>query len=309
MNEERLMQDLHSKLQEKGHRSRTVSVDHVRDLQEGIERNLACGLLDEEFYRERLTYFSFKPPDILPDAKSLIVVAAPQPQIRVVFSCHGKPHSVIIPPTYLNETDKAVEDILSSTLNAAKSHAARATLPLKLLAVCSGLGDYGRNNICYAPGMGSFHRLVAFYTDLPCSDDNWREPQVMKRCQDCRACLHSCPTGAITTDRFLIRAERCITFHNERLAEFPAWIDPSWHNCLVGCLRCQRVCPEDTPFLDWVEGNSTFSEEETTLILNSTPPDRLPSETARKLERLDMLEYSEMLGRNLGVLFGEGVSH
>jgi hypothetical protein len=27
------------------------------------------------------------------------------------------------------------------------------------------------------------------------------------------------------------------------------------------------------------------------------------------LERLDMLEYLEMLGRNLGVLFGEGVSH
>lgn len=306
MDERRLRQEVDSKLQERGYKSRIVSIKHVRDLQEGIEGNLTCGLLNEEFYRERLSDFSFRPPDVLPGAESLIVVAVPQPQIRAVFACHGGSCPVMIPPTYLHQVDKTVEDILSSVLNAAERHVTRATLPLKLLAVRSGLGKYGRNNICYVAGVGSFHRLVAFYTDLPCSEESWGEPQVMERCQDCRACLHSCPTGAITADRFLIRAERCITFHNERLAEFPTWIDPSWHNCLVGCLRCQKVCPENTHFLDWVEDNEMFSQEETDLILDSTPPAHLPLETMKKLERLDMLEYSDILGRNLSALLRKG---
>jgi len=308
MNERRLRKELHSKLQERGYKSRTVSIKHLRDLQEGIEGDLTRGLLNEEFYQERLTHFSFKPPDIMPDAESLIVVAIPQPQTRVVFACRGESRPVIIPPTYLHQVDKTVEDTLSSILNAAERHVARATLPLKLLAARSGLGEYGRNNICYVPGMGSLHRLVAFYMDLPCSEESWGEPQVMERCRSCRACLRSCPTEAITADRFLIRAERCITFHNERLTEFPTWIDSSWHNCLVGCLRCQKVCPENTPFLDRVECNEIFSQEETDLILDSTPPARLPSETVKKLERLDMLEYSDILGRNLSVLLREGES-
>ena len=302
MKDERLLQELHSKLDEKGCRGRTVSVRHLCDLREGIERNRTRGLLNEEFYQERLRHFSFTPADVLPSAESLIVVAAPQPQIKVVFTWHGESRPVIVPPTYAHVTDKKVEGILSDVLGPSRYHIARASLPLKSLAVRSGLGDYGRNNICYVPGMGSFHRLVAYYSDIPCSDENWREPQMMENCQNCQACLRSCPTGAIAADRFLVRAERCITFHNERLGEFPAWIDPSWHNCLVGCMRCQKACPKNHDFLNWIEGDIAFSEEETSLILNSSSADRFPPDTAKKLEQLNLLEDSTLLGRNLGVL-------
>jgi hypothetical protein len=64
-------------------------------------------------------------------------------------------------------------------------------------------------------------------------------------------------------------------------------------------MHCQRVCPENANFRDWVEGDQTFSEEETDLILRSTPPDRLPRETARKLAQLYLLEDTHILGRNL----------
>jgi hypothetical protein len=67
-------------------------------------------------------------------------------------------------------------------------------------------------------------------------------------------------------------------------------------------MRCQRVCPENADFLNWVEGDQVFSEEETALILDSTPQDHLPPETARKLEQLNLLEDSHLLGRNLGAL-------
>lgn len=279
-----------------------MSVRHLCDLREDIERNRTGSLLNEEFYQERLTHFSFTPPDVLTRAESLVVVATPQPQIKAVFTMHGKSSAVIVPPTYTNETDKKVERILSHVLDHRGYHTARASIPLKLLAARSGLGEYGRNNICYVPGMGSFLRLVAYYSDIPCSDGNWQEPQMMESCQNCQACLRSCPTGAIAADRFLVRAERCITFHNERLGEFPAWINPSWHDCLVGCMRCQRTCPKNRGFLDWIEGDLVFSEEETALILNSTSADRLPPETAKKLEQLNLLEDSLLLGRNLGVL-------
>jgi len=299
---ETLLQRLRSKLERKGYRSRTVSVRHLCDLRERIERDHVLGLLDEEFYRERLTYLSFKPPDTLPGAESVIVVAVPQPQIRVVFTWHGKPRSAIVPPTYTQASDKIVEDALSHLLGSEGFRFTKAALPLKLLAVQSGLGDYGRNNICYVPGMGSFHRLVAYYSDIPCSAESWQEPQMMQRCRDCEACSRCCPTAAISADRFLIRAERCITFHNERASAFPSWLNPSWHNCLIGCMRCQRACPENLPYLDWIEHKHTFSEQETTCILGSPPSRNLPTQTAKKLEQLGLLEDSSLLGRNLDVL-------
>lgn len=296
--------ELRSRLEEEGYQSRTVSVQHLRDLQESIEGSHSRGLLNEEFYQERLTSFTFKPSNLLPKATSLIVVAVPRPTIRAIFTWRGESVPLLIPPTYTayHETDRRVRDLLSKVLTPGGYCVAQAALPLKTLAVRSGLGDYGRNNICYVPGMGSFHQLAAFYTDLPSHEDSWREPKMMERCQSCQACLKGCPTGAITSERFLIRAERCLSFHNERAAKFPAWIGPSWHNCVVGCLRCQGVCPQNVSFLKWIEEGEVFSEEETTLILDCVPQDRLPTETVKKLEKLELIEYLDVLPRNLDAL-------
>ena len=106
------------------------------------------------------------------------------------------------------------------------------------------------------------------------------------------------------SERFLLHAERCITFHNEKPGDipFPAWIDPSWHNCLVGCLHCQRVCPQNREFLHWVEERVEFSQEETALLLQGVALDQLPPATAKKLEQSDMVELLDVLPRNLGVL-------
>lgn len=309
----RIREELFLKLEGRGYKGRIVSLQHLSDLQEEIEGRYREGLFDEEFYRERLTGFTFAPPHSLPEANSLMVVAVPQPQIQIIFTWNGKAVPLIVPPTYLywREADKEVEDLLVEVLVLAGYGVAQAVLPKKLLAVYSGLGVYGRNNICYVPGMGSFHRLVAFYSDLPCPEDSWREPEMMERCQNCYACLHNCPTGAITVERFLIRAERCITFRNEKPGDvpFPAWIDPSGHNCLVGCLHCQRVCPENRDFWPWVEGDEIFSEEETAFLLEGVSLEWLPAATVKKLERLDLIEYLDILPRNLSVIFHRRSEH
>lgn len=243
----------------------------------------------------------------MPEAKSIIVVAVPSPQGQAVFTWKGKTRALILPPTYVayDQTTNRIEQLLAKILGAKGYHVARTKIPLKLLATRSGLAEYGRNNISYVQGMGSFLQLVAVYSDLPCKKDNWQKPQMMKRCKHCQACLRNCPTGAIASDRFLLHAERCIVFHNEKKGDipFPTWMKTSWHNCLVGCLHCQRVCPEDKEFLQWIEEKEEFTEEETTLILEGTPHERLQSETVRKLEHLDLLDSLNSLPRNLGVFF------
>ncbi len=294
-------------LTERGYQGRVVSIQHLPELKENIEGCRKQGLFDKEFYQERLTWFDFRIPDNLPEAKSMIVIAVPRPQSQVVFTWNGEKQALILPPTYVahEETTKRIEDLLTKFLGSRGYHVARTALPLKLLAVRSGLGEYGRNNICYVPGMGSFLQLVAFYSDLPCEEDHWRKVQMMKRCQRCHACRRNCPAGAVPSDRFLLRAERCIVFHNERKGNipFPTWMDPSWHNCLYGCLHCQRVCPEDKDLIQWIENEEEFSQEETALLLEGVPRNQLPATTARKLEHLNLIDDLDSLPRNLGVLF------
>ncbi len=299
------MEELFSQLKEWGYQGRIVSIQHLGDLQEEIEGRYRQGLFDEEFYQEWLTGFAFSPPDNLPEVRSVLIVAVPQPQTRVTFTWDGEPVRFIIPPTYFEQkTENRVRELLVRVLEPTGYRVAEAVLPKKLLAVRSGLAAYGKNNISYVPGMGSFYGLVAVYSDLPAQEDNWREPQMMETCQNCSACLRHCPVGAIHSDRFLLHAERCITFHNEKPDDvpFPAWIDPAWHNCLIGCLHCQRVCPQNREFLHWVEERVEFSQEETALLLQGVALDQLPPATAKKLEQSDTVELLDVLSRNLGVL-------
>jgi epoxyqueuosine reductase len=294
-------------LEEHGYKARIASIQHLHELQEGVEGYYKQGLIDAELYREYLTSFTFSVPNSFPDARSLIVVAVPQPQFRVTFTWNGKPIPVIVPPTYLysKRTNKQVEDVLAEILAREGYRVTQARLPQKLLAVHSGLGAYGKNNVCYVEGMGSFHRPVAFYSDFPCQEDHWQEVRMMEACQRCSACLRKCPTGAITSERFLLHAERCITFRNEKPGDvpFPEWIHPSWHNCLVGCLDCQTICPQNRDVLQWIDEGAEFSQEETALFLEGVSLDQLPAATVKKLQHFDMVEYLDLFPRNLHVFF------
>jgi epoxyqueuosine reductase len=303
----RFEEEIFSRLAEHGYRGRIVSIQHLRDLQEEIEGRNMQGQFDKEFYHDCLARFDFRVPESLPEAKSIIVVAVPRPQTQVSFTFNGETRVLILPPTYLgyDETREKVEKLLSNILSVKGYRVARTKIPLKLLAVRSGLGSYGRNNICYVPSIGSFLELVAVFSDMPCQTDNWQEAKMMENCQNCYACQKNCPTGAITSDRFLLHTERCLVYHNEKKGDipFPDWIDPSWHNCIVGCLRCQRVCPQNKSLLNWIEGKVEFTQDETALILKGVPHDQLPAETAKKLQYLNLLENMDILPRNLSVFF------
>jgi epoxyqueuosine reductase len=307
-----MLKQLFAQLTEWGYQGRMVPIQHLADLQEEIEGRHRQGLFDQELYQIYLAEFAFRPPGTPPGARSILVVAVPQPKIEVTFVWQGERLRTIVPPTYGEaKKDRRIAEQLAQALEPMGHWVTLASLPKKLLAVRSGLAAYGKNNITYVPGMGSFHGLVAVYSDAPAPNDEWRTPQMMEACQNCSACQRHCPTGAISSDRFLLHAEHCITFHNEKPRDvpFPAWMDPAWHNCLVGCLHCQRICPQNREVWSWVQGGPAFTEQETSQLVDGVPLHGLSPQTVGKLEQLDWDALADVLPRNLGALLSGGPSH
>jgi epoxyqueuosine reductase len=308
---EKTKEKLFSELQACGYAARVVSIQRLHDLEHDINSQYENGMFEAEFYQEELAHFDFNPPDEMPDAKSIIIVSIPKPQNGVVVHWNGESRTLIIPPIYVgyDALPARVERVVNEILNPLGYRALKTLkFPIKPLAVHSGLAKYGRNNIAYVEGMGSFLQLFTFYSDMPCEEDDWGEMKMLERCKNCWACIIQCPTGAISEDRFLLHAERCLSFHNEKPADvpFPAWIDPAWHNSVYGCMVCQRYCPEDKKFKDWVVTLVEFSQEETTLLLNGSSREQMPAATLEKLGRFERSAGSlDTLPRNLGVLLNK----
>lgn len=266
---------LYESIKKQGFQGRVVSIAHPKELQKDIEAHRKKGLLDKELYDTYLASFDFECQRTLSEARSLIIISVPQPQVRIMFALEHKFYPVIIPPTYYFSADNQVADLLEAHLGPQGHILQKVRLPEKLLAVRSGLAQYSKNNITYVKGSGSFHRPMVFISDFSCETDRWGEPTVIGQCEECSACMKACPTDAIGSDRFLLHAERCPTFHNERSNNFAEWLSPSLHNSLVGCMICQRVCPANKDILKWTECGATFVSEETALILSGVSDDDL----------------------------------
>ena len=301
-----------------GWTARVVAAERLDELQSRVAGVLASGELpgptaDHLAEQVAFTWPAELPPgwatgsDVHIQARSVVVAATPRPLTRATLTVHGAPHEVAVPPHYAGYHTvpgglmAALEQALAPTGHTASAFAP----PLKTLAACAGLARYGRNNITYVQGLGSYLLLAACATDAPPPDDAaWDEPRQLDRCDRCSACLRACPSGAICADRFLLRTDRCLTMVNEDAAPFPDWVDPAWHHCAVGCLRCQQACPENAVVELRVAPPETFDEAESVAILAATPAVEQADETREKLARCG-LDYSpELIARNLRALLG-----
>ena len=301
-----MFREILKKVEENGFKGSILPISRLKDIELEFKTNFEQGIFDEEFYRERLSVFNFNFKQFFQEAKSIIIVAVPVPQHEVTFILEGNKISTILPPTYLfyDQISIQIEELLNSLLKPDGFQVVEAYLHFKSLAVHSGLAKYGRNNITYIPGMGSFHKLSVFYSDVPYEEDTWKEYELTEMCGKCQACIRNCPTGAISADRFIINAEKCLTFLNEKPSDvaFPDWLDPSKHNCLVGCMICQKVCPLNREHRNWIEQGLEFTEEETNQILQGIPFDELHSITKNKLSKSELDYYFKSLSRNLKIL-------
>jgi epoxyqueuosine reductase len=301
------LEDLGISLDRYGAKFRVVSSGHLREIKREIEALHGSGGIDREVYEQYLSPFRYQSPWNGSPAHSIIVIAVPQGLSVVRFDSEKRELNTIIPPTYIyREIRKNCIDALSQSFGPAVK-IEKAALPLKILAVRSGLGSYGRNCLCYVPDMGSFARLEAFHVACRIDRDDWGNKTLLKECEGCARCVNNCPTGCIDGNKPAregikptLDAGRCITTHNETEGDFPEYIKKHAHNAVIGCIKCQTVCPVNRPYLKRKMDLVRFTRKETDLILQNRH-DSLKT-LAAKLRRHDMDEYGEVLARNLKML-------
>lgn len=250
----------------------------------------------------------FKTPKRLPDAKSLIIMAIPNKPMQVKFHLNGKTHEVTLPPQYYNDgiTDETLQKTIQQHITRKPNIKLEKTteIHLKLLAVRTGLGKYGRNNLCYVEGMGSLLKLVAYFTNckLP---DNWNKITMMNTCKNCKACITNLPNHCITQENFVINAGKCLSLYNEIEGKFPPWINPTSHNALIGCMKCQSICPANHEVITQTGRLEDITEQETKKILNGTPDQKLLETLSKKLKNFYPTRSTEsftIFTRNLKAL-------
>ena len=89
---------LFSSLEDLGFKAGLVSVKHLQEVRDTIEGSHKRGLIDEDLYCEYLSGFDFEVPNILSEARSIIVVATPVPALQVTFMRNGQPFQAIVRP-------------------------------------------------------------------------------------------------------------------------------------------------------------------------------------------------------------------
>ncbi len=299
-----IKENLLSEIEAAGFRVKVFNAEHLKEISSDFKILSEQGALDKEFYTKSLTVFNYDYKSVLSNARSVMVIASPQRKSIVEFQCGDKTVMAVIPPTYMySGINNQIISILNNVLAVEGYSFGKLVIPLKLIAVRSGLGRYGRNNVCYIPGLGSYIRLSAYVTDYEFEEDSWGDIKVMESCSNCTACIDNCPTGAIDKGRFLIHAQNCITNFNEYGTPTPEWISPLWHNAIVGCMKCQEACPHNAKLIELVDERICFDKKETGMILDESAINELPEETRRKISHLDMEDYYDVLPRNIRLLY------
>ncbi len=110
----------------------------------------------------------------------------------------------------------------------------------KQWGVRAGIGWQGKNGNLISRTCGSYFFLGVILTDAKFSYD---EPS-KNYCGTCRACLKSCPTGAIVSDK-VVDSRKCISYWTieSKADEIPPKIAAKSEGFVFGCDICQEVCP------------------------------------------------------------------
>ena len=286
-----------------GAKTAIISIDNLSKIQRLFTDIIDVRPYSIEFYEMYLKRLKEDNSTVFPDAKSIIIIVYPQQITGVNFNYNGRAIEIIIPPTYIyKDAENNIRSLLQKILSGYGYLLKNSTLPGKFTTVLSGLGKYGRNNLCYIKGMGSFNTPLIYLSDLPVEETQLSEISLASSCKNCKRCIDICPTGAINRDSFIINPEICITYFNENELELPDWILTKWQNTLVGCMLCQRICPMNKKLLNNINRSINFTEADTDLILQNTEFKDLPQSIKDKLTQLCLESYYEIIPRNLRIL-------
>jgi epoxyqueuosine reductase len=245
------------------------------------------------------------PKQILPECKSILVLATPYPspegkvqgedKLQIASYALGADYHDVL-PARMKDLVQFIEEQVGGPI---KSRWYTDTGPIleRDLAQRAGIGWIGKNTCLIHPKIGSYFFISEIFLDLELDPD---PPFVTDHCGTCTRCITACPTDCILPDRTL-DARRCISYLTIELRdEIPVDLREKIGGWVFGCDVCQMVCPwnrfapEGDPAFDDVV--PPLSPEDLTL----TPPEfnqRFKRTPVTRAKRRGYL-------RNLAVAFG-----
>lgn len=247
-----------------------------------FEKWLDAGMNGDMHYMERYRDIRRDPALLLPDAKSIIVVAFSYRQPRQDRGVHGHVASYALGDDYHEVVRGRLEQV-AAQLTAKYGGDTRVcvdTAPLleRYRAVRAGIGFIGRNHLLIVPGIGSYVFIGSILTTLEIAPDT----PCMLSCYGCGRCEAACPGKALGADG--LDARRCLSYLTiEYRGDFPADLD--LHGCLYGCDTCQRVCPHNAGV-------------PATSIPEFAPRPALAALTPAKAAAMTQAEFSAMMRRS-----------
>ncbi|MEM6733690.1 MAG: tRNA epoxyqueuosine(34) reductase QueG, partial [Myxococcota bacterium] len=185
------------------------------------------------------------PTSLLPEAKSLVVVALPYGRPRNSTPLHGRVAAYALGSDYhrvlKEKLAQLAQHIEVETGGQVLARACVDSAPLleREAAHRAGVGFIAKSTMVIAPGLGSYVLLgeLLLNVELPASTP------AKPRCGRCRSCLDACPTGAFV-DAYVLDARRCISYLTiEHRGSIPRELRALMGDWVFGCDVCQQVCP------------------------------------------------------------------
>jgi epoxyqueuosine reductase len=208
---------------------------------------LAQGYAGAMEYLERTAHLRVNPAELLPDARSAVVVGLnyapaelPETDYRIARYALGDDYHQVI--------RAKLETLLSAIQAVAPEAQGRicvdsAPVLERDLAWLAGLGWYGKNTCLINTHRGSYFFLGVLLLTLELEYDTPAEGG----CGTCRLCLDACPTGALT-EPYTLDARKCISYLTIELRDsIPESYRAPMGEWLFGCDICQEVCPFNRP--------------------------------------------------------------
>ena len=253
-----------------------------------FENWLAQGLHGQMKYlaTDRSRLRRANPRDILPECKSILVLATPydppsptraersasedaagremsegQGEVRGQIAAYAQGddyHDVL--PVRMKELVQFIEGQVGGPV---RNRWYTDTGPIleRDLAQRAGIGWIGKNTCLIHPKQGSYFLLSEIFLDLELEPD---APFATDHCGTCTRCIEACPTDCILPDRTL-DARRCISYLTIELKDdIPVELRDKTGNWVFGCDICQAVCPWNR-FAP--EGDAAFVDKEPPLPL------------------------------------------
>lgn len=212
--------------------------------QEWLDQNQYGAM--EYLANERSRTRRANPKEILPECKSILVLAIPYTPIAepnpqnlsiAAYALGDDYHDTL--PEKLQALVAFIEEQLGQPIPN-RYYTDTGPILEKELAQRAGLGWIGKNSLLINPKAGSTFILAEILLGIELEPDDAFNAD---HCGTCNRCITACPTQCILPNRTL-DARRCISYLTiENKQEIPAELRPQIENWIFGCDICQQVCP------------------------------------------------------------------